>query len=162
MEVVPMLTRTDPFRDLDRLTEQLFGGTARPTLLAMDAWRDQDTFVVELDLPGVEPDAVEVDVEGNVLRVSVERPGRQAVEGQVLAAERPRGRFSRQLILGDGLDTEHAHASYAAGVLRLEFPVAEQAKPRKVNVNVIENPVIPGATDQDPAPAPEERKEVNA
>jgi HSP20 family protein len=162
MEVVPMLMRTDPFRDLDRLTERLLGGTARPALLAMDAWRDQDTFVVELDLPGVGPDAVDVDVEGNVLRVSVERPGRQGVEGQVLASERPRGRFSRQLILGDDLDTEHAHASYAAGVLRLEFPVAEQAKPRKVSVNVVDNRVISGATEEEAPPAPEKRKEVNA
>jgi HSP20 family protein len=162
MEVVPMLMRTDPFRDLNRLTEQLLGGTARPTLLAMDAWRDQDSFVVEFDLPGVEPGAVELDVEGNVLRVNVDRPGRPVVEGQVLATERPRGRFSRQLILGDDLDTEHANASYQAGVLRLEFPVAEQAKPRKVSVEVIETPATSTTTDHDPAPAPEERKEVNA
>jgi len=133
-----MLMRTDPFRDLDRLTQQLVGTAARPALMAMDAWREQDTFVVELDLPGVDPGLIDLDVERNVLSISAERPARQDGSEQV-AAERPRGVFKRQLILGDNLDTEHVTASYVAGVLRLEIPVAEKAKPRRITVDVTQD-----------------------
>jgi HSP20 family protein len=132
-----MLMRTDPFRELDRLTQQVFGtqGTlARPAVMPMDAWRDGDTFVVELDLPGVNPDSINLDVERNVLTVKAERPGRDG-DTELIAAERPRGVFSRQLILGDTLDTERVAASYDAGVLTLRIPVAEQAKPRKITIN---------------------------
>jgi HSP20 family protein len=125
-----MLMRTDPFRELDRLTQAL-GTAARPTTMAMDAWREGDTFTVELDLPGVSPDSIDLDVERNVVTVRAERPGR-ASDAELLAAERPRGVFSRQLILGDSLDTERISASYDAGVLTLRIPVAEKAKPRKV------------------------------
>jgi HSP20 family protein len=132
-----MLMRTDPFRELDRLTQQVFGtqGTlARPAVMPMDAWRDGETFVVELDLPGVNPDSIDLDVERNVLTVKAERPGRDG-DTELIAAERPRGVFSRQLILGDTLDTERVAASYDAGVLSLRIPVAEQAKPRKITIN---------------------------
>ena len=131
-----MLMRTDPFRELDRLTQQVFGtnGTlARPSVMPMDAWRDGDTFYVEFDLPGVDPDSVDLDVERNVVTVKAERPSR-ASDAELIAAERPRGIFSRQLILGDNLDTEHISASYDAGVLTLQIPVAEQAKPRKIAI----------------------------
>jgi HSP20 family protein len=133
-----MLMRTDPFRDLDRLTEQVFGTTARPTTMAMDAWRQQDSFVVEFDLPGIDTDSIDLDVERNVLTVRAERPGREGIE-ELVAAERPRGVFSRQLILGDNLDTDHITASYHTGVLRLEIPVAEKAKPRKISINTTED-----------------------
>jgi len=136
MEVNVMLMRTDPFRELDRLTQQMLGtdGTvARPSVMLMDAWRDGDTFQVEFDLPGVDPDTVELDVERNVLTVKAERPAR-ASDAELIAAERPRGVFSRQLMLGDSLDTEHIAASYAAGVLSLKIPVAPQAKPRKISI----------------------------
>lgn len=133
-----MLLRTDPFRDLDRLTQSMSGTAARPALVTMDAWRDHDTFVVEFDLPGVEPGSIDLEVERNVLSVSAERPARQ-VTGEVLAAERPRGLFKRQLILGDILDTEKVSASYAAGVLRLEIPVAEQARPHRIAVEVAQD-----------------------
>src|ERR1700689_3034052 len=116
-----MLMRTDPFRELDRLSQQVFGtqGTlARPAVMPMDAWRDGDTFVVELDLPGVAPDSIDLDVERNVLTVKAERPGRDD-DTELIAAERPRGVFSRQLILGDTLDTERVAATYDAGVLTL-------------------------------------------
>src|SRR6478609_1264633 len=122
MEVDTMLMRTDPFRDLDRLTQQVLGtnGTlARPSGMPMDAWRDGDVFHVEFDLPGVNPDSIDLDVERNVVTIK---------------AERPRGIFSRQLILGDNLDTEHISASYDTGVLTLQIPVAEQAKPRKIEI----------------------------
>jgi HSP20 family protein len=136
MEVETMLMRTDPFRDLDRLTQQAFGtrGTmARPSVVPMDAWRDGDRFIVEFDLPGVEPSSIDLDVERNVVTIRAERAAR-ASDAELIAAERPRGVFSRQLILGDNLDTEHIDASYAAGVLTLRIPVAEKAKPRKISV----------------------------
>jgi HSP20 family protein len=131
-----MLMRTDPFRELDRLTQQVFGtdGTlARPSVMPMDAWRDGDTFQVEFDLPGVNPDSIDLDVERNVVTVQAERPAR-ADNAELIAAERPRGVFSRQLVLGDNLDTERIAASYDAGVLTLRIPVAEQAKPRKISI----------------------------
>src|SRR5687767_4164321 len=114
-----MLMRTDPFRELDRLSQQLMGnlGTAaRPAAMPMDAWREGDEFVVEFDLPGVDPGSVDLDVERNVLTVKAERPALNG-EHELIAAERPRGVFSRQLILGDNLDTERVQAEYGAGVL---------------------------------------------
>jgi len=131
-----MLMRTDPFRELDRLSQQVFGTngtTTRPAMMPMDAWRDGDKFHVEFDLPGVNPDSIDLDVERNVLTVKAERPARDA-DTELIAAERPRGVFSRQLFLGDTLDTEHIEASYDAGVLTLQIPVAERAKPRKIAV----------------------------
>jgi HSP20 family protein len=132
-----VLMRTDPFRELDRLTQEIFGpnGTlARPAAMLMDAWRDGDTFHVEFDLPGVSQDSIDIDVERNVVTVKAERPAR-ASDAELLAAERPRGVFSRQLVLGDNLDTERIEASYDAGVLALRIPVAEQAKPRKIEIS---------------------------
>ena len=129
-----MLMRTDPFRDLDRLSQQLWGTATQPTVMAMDAWRDGDEFVVEFDLPGVSPESVDLDVERNVLTVRAERPGLNG-DRELIAAERPRGVFSRQLILGDNLDTDQVGASYSAGVLTLRIPVAEQAKPRKIQIS---------------------------
>jgi HSP20 family protein len=132
-----VLMRTDPFRDLDRLTQQIFGSvgtTTRPSVMPMDAWRDGDTFVLEFDLPGIDPATVDLDVERNVLTIKAERPT-LGDKQDVLAAERPRGVFSRQLVLGDNLDLANVEADYAAGVLRLRVPVAEQAKPRKIAIN---------------------------
>ena len=132
-----MLMRTDPFRELDRLTQQVFGpdGTlARPSVMPMDAWREGDTFHVEFDLPGVSKDSIDIDVERNVVTVKAERPAR-ASDAELLAAERPRGVFSRQLVLGDNLDTDRIEASYDTGVLTLKIPVAEQAKPRKIEIS---------------------------
>ena len=131
-----MLMRTDPFRELDRFTQQMMGtqGTsARPSVMPMDAWRDGDTFHVEFDLPGVDPDSIDLDVERNVVTIKAERPMR-ASDADMLAAERPRGVFSRQLVLGDNLDTEQISAGYDTGVLRLQIPVAEKAKPRKISI----------------------------
>jgi HSP20 family protein len=134
-----MLMRTDPFRELDRLTQQLVGNNAgtwsRPTAMPMDAYRDGDRFVVAFDLPGVSPEAIELDVERNVLTVKAER--RPVVTGgqvEMQVAERPLGVFSRQLFLGDTLDTEHIEAGYEAGVLTLRIPIAEKAKPRKIAI----------------------------
>jgi HSP20 family protein len=136
MEVEPMLMRTDPFRDLERLTQQVLGtnGTlARPSVMPMDAWREGDSFHVEFDLPGVNPESIDLDVERNVVTVKAERPARVS-DAELIAAERPRGVFSRQLMLGDNLDTDHIEASYDSGVLTLIIPVAERAKPRKITI----------------------------
>src|SRR3954469_19101075 len=114
MEGGTMLMCTEPFRDLDRRPQQVFGTAARPALMAMDAWREGDTFSVEFDLPGVDPGSIDLDVERNVLTVRAERPIRE-VSGEQLAAERPRGVFSRQLILGDNLDLDKITAGYRDG-----------------------------------------------
>ena len=134
-----MLMRTDPFRELDRLTQQMLGTTARPAVMSMDAWREGDAFVVEFDLPGVTPDSVDLDVERNVLTVKAERT-RPNGDWEMLASERPTGLFSRQLVLGDNVDLEQVQADYEAGVLRLTIPVAEKAKPRKIEVTQGSNP----------------------
>ena len=128
-----LLRTTDPFRDLDRLTQQIFGTTNRPAVMPMDAWREGDRFVIEFDLPGVSPESIDLDVERNVLTVRAERVARNG-DWEMLASERPRGVFSRQLVLGDNLDLERIEAGYEGGVLRLLVPVAEKAKPRKIQV----------------------------
>ncbi|WP_199442903.1 Hsp20/alpha crystallin family protein [Umezawaea beigongshangensis] len=142
-----MLMRTDPFREFDRLAQQVFGQSAqgtwsRPTAMPMDAYREGDRFVVQFDLPGVDPGAIDVDVEHNVLTVKAERrpshPTGEQVEVHV--SERPLGVFSRQLFLGDTLDTEHVDAQYDSGVLTLRIPVAEHAKPRKITVASADSP----------------------
>jgi HSP20 family protein len=135
-----MLMRTDPFRELDRLSQQLFGpqspGTwSRPSPMPIDAYRAGDEFVVHFDLPGVSADAVELEVERNVLTVKAERrPVAVGDNIEMQLSERPLGVFSRQLFLGDTLDTDHISADYDAGVLTLRIPVAEKAKPRKVQI----------------------------
>jgi HSP20 family protein len=134
-----MLMRTDPFRELDRLTQQVFANTpgtwSRPTAMPMDAYRAGDQFVVCFDLPGVSPEAIELDVERNVLTVKAERrPAATGEHVEMQVAERPLGAFSRQLFLGDTLDTDHIDAGYDAGVLTLRIPIAEKAKPRKISI----------------------------
>ena len=129
-----MLIRSaDPFREFDRLTQQLMGTTNRPVAMPMDAWREGDRFVLEFDLPGVNPESVDLDVERNVLTIRAERVATNG-DWQMLASERPRGAFSRQLVLGDNLDLDRIEAAYRDGVLRLHVPVAEKAKPRKIEV----------------------------
>jgi HSP20 family protein len=133
-----MLMRTDPFRELDRLTQQVFGsnGTlSRPAVMPMDAYRDGETFVVAFDIPGVDPSSIDLDVERNVLTVKAERAPSAPEGAEFQVAERPRGVFSRQMFLGDTLDADRIEASYDAGVLTLRVPVAEQAKPRKISIS---------------------------
>ena len=134
-----MLMRTDPFRELDRLSQQLLGhqspGTwSRPSPMPIDAYRVGDEFVVQFDLPGVAADAIELEVERNVLTVKAERHPARTEHGDLVVAERPYGAYSRQLFLGDTLDTDHIAADYAAGVLILRIPVAQKAKPRKIEI----------------------------
>ncbi|HWD82300.1 MAG TPA: Hsp20/alpha crystallin family protein [Kribbella sp.] len=136
-----MLMRTDPFRELDRLTQQFFGSTggqgtwSRPNPMPLDAYRSGDEYVIAFDLPGVAPDAIELDVERNVLTVKAERrPAEVPEDVEMQVAERPLGVFSRQLFLGETLDTDKIEAHYDAGVLTLRIPIAEQAKPRRIEV----------------------------
>jgi HSP20 family protein len=126
--------RTDPFRELDRLAQQVFD-TAHPAAMAMDAYRSGDEFVVHFDLPGVDPETIELDVERNVLNVRAERTSPAPEGAETIVAERLTGAFTRQLFLGDTLDTERIDASYDAGVLTLRIPVAEQAKPRRIRIS---------------------------
>lgn len=132
-----MLMRTDPFRELDHLAQQFFGSngtTARPAVMPMDAYRHGEDFVVEFDLPGVDPASIDLDVERNVLTVKAQRRPTVGEGVELQVAERPRGVFSRQLFLGDSLDVDRIEASYHSGVLTLRIPVAEQAKPRKIQI----------------------------
>ncbi|WP_211294822.1 Hsp20/alpha crystallin family protein [Streptomyces glaucescens] len=129
-----MLMRTDPFRELDRLAQQVFNTPAQPVAMPMDAYRAGDDFVVHFDLPGVDPETIELDVERNVLTIRAERRFPAPEDTDVLVAERPTGTFTRRLFLGDTLDTERIDASYDAGVLTLRIPVAEAAKPRRIRI----------------------------
>jgi HSP20 family protein len=132
-----MLMRTDPFRELDRFTQQLFGQTgtwSRPAVMPMDAYRDGEQFVVHFDLPGVDPSSVDLNVERNVLTVKAERIPSYGEQVELQVAERPRGVFSRQLFLGDTLDADRIEATYDAGVLTLHIPITEKAKPRKIEI----------------------------
>jgi HSP20 family protein len=132
---ITMLMRFDPFREVDRLTQQVLGNAARPAVMPMDAYRQGDEFWVQIDLPGIDPSTIELTVDQNVLTVGAERSWTPTDGQEVIAAERPQGRFSRQLFLGDGLDADHIDASYNDGVLSVCLPVAERAKPRRVEIS---------------------------
>ncbi|WP_167161571.1 Hsp20/alpha crystallin family protein [Streptomyces sp. MBT27] len=132
-----MLMRTDPFRELDRMAQQLVGpGTwSKPSVMPMDAYREGDEYVVAFDVPGVTADAIDIAVERNMLTVKAERrPTAKADNVKMELSERPLGVFSRQIMLADTLDTERIQADYEAGVLTLRIPIAERAKPRKISI----------------------------
>jgi HSP20 family protein len=137
--VVVVALTFDPFRDFDRLTSQLLGSSmpARgPRWMPMDLYRAGDHYVVNVDLPGVDPGSIDLNVDGSTLTVKAERTIGAEESAQWLAQERPAGSFMRQLSLGDGLDIDKIHASYENGVLSLTIPVAEQAKPRRIEVQM--------------------------
>jgi len=141
-----MLMRTDPFRELDRMTDAMLGTWRRPAAMPMDAYRKDDTFYTEFDLPGVDADSIDLTVEQNVLTVRAERKSPTGNGGaETILAERPSGVFSRQIFLGESLDVDNLSADYDAGVLTIKIPIAEQAKPRRV--------VVSGGSD---------RKQINA
>lgn len=131
-----MLMRTDPFADFDRLTRQVWGGN-RFNAMPVDAYRKDDKFYLHLDLPGVDPDSIDLTVEKNTLTVSASREWKPEEGVQVLLNERPVGSFSRQFFLGEGLDTENVEAGYDHGVLTVTIPVAETAKPRKIEIGTV-------------------------
>ena len=132
-----MLMRTDPFRELDRLTQQVLGTPSRPAAMPIDAYRNGEEFVVQFDLPGVDADSIDLTVEKNVLTVHAERRRADGEGVELLVGERPYGTFSRQLFLGETLDTERIDANYRDGVLTLRLPIAEKAKPRRVPINAV-------------------------
>ena len=134
------LVRSDPFRDVDRAFQQLWGaqqGGQRPMAMPMDAHRKGDSFLLQLDLPGVDSESIELTVEENVLSISAQRPAPpQSEHVKLVIAERTFGTFTRQVVLGKALDSERIEASYEGGVLTVAIPVAEQAKPRRIEVTV--------------------------
>jgi len=131
-----MLMRTDPFREFDRMAQQMLGTATRPAAMPIDAFRQGDEFVVHFDLPGVRAESIDLTVERNVLTVHAQRERSFNEDGvELLIGERPHGTFSRQLFLGETLDTENLKAEYVDGVLVLRVPVREQAKPRKIDVS---------------------------
>ena len=129
-----MLMRFDPFRELDQVAQQVLRQTPRPGA-PMDAYRHGDHFIVQFDLPGVDPSSIDLTVEKNVLSVTATRSRSFGEGDEVLVAERPQGEFRRQLFLGEQLDTDNIGAEYEDGVLTLKLSVAEQAKPRKVEIS---------------------------
>ena len=127
--------RFEPSREFDRLAEQMFSGLrGTPRSVPMDAYRRGDQFLIHLDLPGVDPDAIELTVEQNVLTIRAERRFEPEEGDEPLVSERPQGTFTRQLLLGESLDTDRLEADYDQGVLTLRIPVAEEAKPRRVQI----------------------------
>lgn len=134
-----MLMRTDPFRELDRLSQQLLGTVARPAVMPMDAYRKGHDFYVHFDLPGIDPNSIDLTVEQNVLTVKAERPGMDTNGAEMIATERPTGTFTRQLFLGETLDADNVRADYTAGVLTLTIPVHEAAKPRRLSITSGDN-----------------------
>ena len=129
-----MLMRFDPFPEFDRLSRQVWGGS-RANFMPVDAYRKDDRFYLHIDLPGVDPESIDITVEKNTLAVTAERRWERDPDEQVLLNERPTGSFSRQFFLGESLDTDAIEAGYDHGVLTLAIPVAETAKARKIAVS---------------------------
>jgi len=129
------LIRFDPFREFDRMFDQAVNQARQPSF-PMDAYRHGDTIVAHFDLPGVDPSSIDIEFERQALTVSAERSWRPTEGDQLLAAERVHGKFQRQILLGEGLDTDRLKANYERGVLTVTIPVAEKAKPRKIDVEI--------------------------
>lgn len=129
-----MLLRFDPFRDFDRLADQMRASWEGPRSFPMDVYRAGDHYVVHFDLPGVDPGSVDLHVEDNMLTVEAERSPRAEEQGEAIVVERPTGRFRRQLVIGDGLDTAKVSATYNEGVLTVTIPIHDKAKPRKIDI----------------------------
>jgi HSP20 family protein len=125
----------NPFSDFDRLAEQVRSAGARtPRSVPMDAYRRGEQFFIHLDLPGVDPDAIELTVEQNVLTIRAERRFESEEGDELLISERPQGAFTRPLLLGETVDTDRLEADYDQGVLTLRIPVVEAVKPRRVPI----------------------------
>ena len=131
-------TTFDPFRGLDRTFDRLFNdplrGTSGGAIMPMDLYRSGESFVAHIDLPGVDPSSIDIDVEDRTLTVRAQRSAPEEEGAQWLSRERPTGTFARQLSLGRGLALDRIEADYRDGVLSLTIPVAEEAKPRKISV----------------------------
>lgn len=132
-----MLLRFDPFAEFDRMTRDAIPARGR-NMMPVDAYRIGDRFYLHFDLPGVDPDSIDITIEKNTLTVKAERSWQPADEAAVLMSERPQGSFARQFFLGEGLDADRIEAGYDHGVLTVTIPVAEQAKPRKISVGAVD------------------------
>ena len=144
--------RFDPFRDLDRLTEQMLGvpvgSTRAPRFMPMDLYRSGDHYVLHADLPGVDPGSVDVSVDNGTLTVRAERSGGTEESVEWLTSERFTGSYLRQLSLGDGIDADRIAATYENGVLTVTIPMAEKAKPRRIQIDTkAERTVLSGAAE---------------
>ncbi len=135
-----MLMRFDPFREMDRIAQMATEAAQTPRSFPLDAYRRGDEFIVQFDLPGVDASSIDLTVERNVLTVKGERRFARQEGDEIVAAERPQGMFTRQLFLGDTLDGERISADYHDGVLTLTIPIAERAKPRKVEISTQSGP----------------------
>lgn len=124
----------DPFRNLDRWASQLMSGTRTPMAMPMDVWQAEDGYHVALDLPGVKPDDVEITSERNVLTIRAQRHAEYGENEKVLVAERPQGQFTRQIQVGDALDSGNVAAGYQDGVLHLTIPISQAAQPRRIEL----------------------------
>jgi HSP20 family protein len=129
-----MMLRFDPMREFDRVFDQAWSQT-RAAGVPLDAYRHGDSFVLNFDLPGVDPASIDITVERNALTVSAERHWQQIEGDQIVASERRHGAFTRQVYLGEGLDSDAIHATYEQGVLTVTVPVSERSKPRKIEVS---------------------------
>jgi HSP20 family protein len=147
-EVVGMVLSFDRFREFDRLANEMFGNPGGPATVAMpmDLYRSGDHFVLHCDLAGVDPQSVDVNVDGRVLTIRAERTARTDTDVQWLRRERTIGTFERKLSVGDGLDLDHIAATWQQGVLTLTIPVAERAKPRRIEVNAGDDAVLEGSS----------------
>lgn len=142
-----MLVRFDPYRDINRLAQEVFGDRRVPQPMPMDCYRLGDTFFLTFDLPGIEISTLEVVAEHNTLTVTAERDTDVPQDATFLVAERPVGRYSRQLVVGEGVDIDAVVAGYHDGVLTLTIPIAEQAKPRRIEVAHGKDSTVPGTGD---------------
>ena len=129
-----MLLRSATVRDLDRLTARVFDSATRSSGARLDAYRIDDTFHIDIDLPGVDPAGIDITVDNKVLTVRAERKRAEGENVRYLVAERPAGSVGRQVFLSDTLDTDRLDAKYENGVLTLSIPVKEKAEPRKIEL----------------------------
>ena len=129
-----MAARFDPFGEMDRLMNQAFGTARAAATMPMDLYRSGDHYVLLIDLPGADPGSIDVNVEDRTLSIRAERSGRSEADVQWLAKERPTGTYARQLTVGRGVSLDDITATYADGVLTLTIPVAEEAKPRRIQI----------------------------
>ena len=142
----------DPFRDIDRLASTLFDTRRGPRRMPMDLYRDGDHYVLNADLPGIDPGSVDIDVDGQLLTIRAERTVGAADGVKWITRERETASFLRQLNLGQGIDTDAITATYSNGVLTVTIPVSEKAKPRKVEVVADGSAPTISARESDPQP----------
>lgn len=133
-EVIGVATRIDPFRDMDRLFEQVMGNVRNSTFMPLDLYRTSDHYVLQFDIPGADPGSIDVQAQDRILTVTAHRSVHEGTDVQWLAHERPAGTYARQLSLGRDADLDRIEATFADGVLTLTIPVAAESKPRKVEV----------------------------